>query len=81
MSPTTRAWLLDTAERTARTFVQGFLAAVSLDGISNAVAGIPNTNLGFWMQLLLGAVAGFYAILSAFAGKVVKSPASASFFK
>ena len=36
MSGTTKRWLLDTAERTARTFVQGFLGAVTLDAFTRS---------------------------------------------
>jgi hypothetical protein len=81
ISPTTRAWLLDTAERTARTFVQGFLSVVSINGISDSISKIPDTNLSIWTQLEIGALAGLFAILTAFAGKAVGSPRSASFLK
>ena len=72
------AWLVDTAERTARTFVQGFLAVVTLDGLTDATTKLPDTNLGLGMQLLAGALAGVYAVLTAFIAKPIGSPSSAS---
>jgi hypothetical protein len=66
-----KLWLIDTTERTARTFVQGFLGAVTLDAFTEFDAT--------WLEnLALGAMAGVYAILVAFAGKPVGSPQSAS---
>jgi len=65
---------LDLLERTARTFVQGFLAVVTLDALTDFSAS--------WLQTVeVGAVAGAYAILSSFAAKGVRSKDSASFVK
>lgn len=72
MSANTRRWLIDTAERTAKTFVQGFLGAVTLDAFSDAFNPTWLQNMG------LGLMAGIYAILVAFAGKQVGAPDSAS---
>ena len=47
-------------ERTARTFVQGFLGVVTLTSLTTADANIQQALLG-------GALAGGYAVLMAFA--------------
>lgn len=73
MSASWKRWLLDTGERTARTFVQGFLGAVTLDALTTHV------NLDLLHQLELGALAGAYGVLTAFAAKGNGAPDSASF--
>lgn len=72
MNGTTKRWLLDAGERTARTFVQGFLGAVTLDAFSDAF------NPTWFQNLQLGLLAGVYAILAAFAGKQTGANDSAS---
>jgi hypothetical protein len=72
MSGNTKRFLIDTGERTARTFVQGFLGAVTLDAFSGAF------NPTWFQNMGLGAMAGVYAILVAFAGKRTGAPDSAS---
>lgn len=72
------AWAVDTAERTARTFVQGFLGAASIDAVTDAVGGLPDTNLGLGAQLAVGAAAGVWAVLTAFAAKPIGAAGSAS---
>ena len=67
-----RRFLLDTLERTARTFVQGFLAVVTVDAFSDLAAS--------WQQkLAAGALAGLYAVLTSFAAQPAGAPDSASF--
>ena len=56
-----KARLLDIAERTARTFVQGFLSVVTLDALSTGVT------LHLREKVAAGALAGLYAVLTAFA--------------
>ena len=58
-------FLLDTLERTARTFVQGFLGVVTMDAFSQGF------DPSFWQTLGMGALAGLYAVLTAFASKPV----------
>lgn len=53
-------WAADTAVRTARTFVQGFLSVVTLDQVT------PHARLDLKAELLGGAFAGAYAIAMAF---------------
>lgn len=73
------AWAVDTLERTARTFLQGFLGAASIDGISDVFAGVPDTDLGLGAQLAIGAAAGVWAVLTSWAAKPLGSTSSASF--
>lgn len=58
--PAFKFWFWDTVERTARTFVQGVLAAMSLDQFTS----VNLTNLDI---LRAGIFAGVYAVLTAFA--------------
>ena len=65
----------DLLERTARTFVQGFLSVVTFDVL---VEDFQAT----WLQkLAIGALAGALAILTSFAAKGVASRESASFIE
>ena len=66
------AFLFDLLERTARTFVQGFLAVVTLDAATEV-------NIEWKYKLLAGAIAGGYAVLTAFAAGNVGSRNDASF--
>jgi Putative lactococcus lactis phage r1t holin len=59
--------------RTARTFVQGFLGVVTVDAFSSGFDATLLQTLG------MGALAGVFAILTAFAAKPVGNPADASF--
>ena len=68
-----RTFSRDLLVRTARTFVQGFLGVVTVDAFS---AGFDAT---FLETLGMGALAGVFAILTAFAGKSVGNPEDASF--
>ena len=67
-------YLKDLAERTARTFVQGFLGVVTLDALTSLDMTIVD-------KLAVGAIAGLYAILTAFAARGTGDPESASLFK
>lgn len=71
------SWALDTLERMTRTFVQGFLAVVTLDGLTDA-SRLPDSELGLGLQLATGALAGAYSLLTSFAAKPIGSPSSAS---
>lgn len=53
---------LDLLERTARTFVQGFLAVVTFDSLSEGF----NPTLS--QKLLTGVLSGVFAVLTKFAG-------------
>lgn len=64
-------WLLDALERTARTFVQGFLMVWTLDAATALDADWGTRVLG-------GAVAGGYSVLMSFAAKPVGAKDSAS---
>lgn len=66
-----KLWLFDTLERTARTFVQGFLGAVTLDAFTKI-------DLSWLENVQIGGMAGVYAILVAFAGRQVGASSSAS---
>lgn len=59
-SPGFKFWFWDTVVRTTRTFVQGVLAAMSLDQFTSAV--LTNTEM-----LYGGLFAGLFAVLTAFA--------------
>lgn len=64
-------WAIDAAERTARTFVQGFLAVITIDAFTDLSAS--------WLEMLgVGAMAGVYSVLTAFAAKPVGAKDSAS---
>lgn len=68
------AWLKDTLERTVRTFVQGFLAVVSLDSLTSLDATTTQA-------LYAGLISGGFAILTSIAAKGVGNPDTASFGK
>jgi hypothetical protein len=59
--------------RTARTFVQGFLGVVTIDAFSEGFDATLLQTLG------MGALAGVFAILTAFVAKPVGNPNNASF--
>jgi hypothetical protein len=61
--------------RTARTFVQGFLGVVTIDAFSESFDASILETLG------VGALAGVYAVLVAFAAKPVGDSKSASFLR
>jgi uncharacterized protein YgbK (DUF1537 family) len=65
-------WLKDAIERTLRTFVQGFLAVVTVDAATTVDATTLQAVYG-------GLICGAYAVLTAFAAKRIGSPDSASF--
>ena len=65
-------WALDTLERTVRTFLQGMLGVVSVNAFTSLDAS--------WQQtILVGALAGAYAVVSAFVAQPVGASDSASF--
>lgn len=70
---TSSSFSRDLLVRTARTFVQGFLGVVTVDAFS---AGFDAT---FLQTLGMGALAGVFAILTAFAAKPVGNRNDASF--
>lgn len=72
-SGTWKRWLIDTAERTVRTFIQGFLAVFTLDQVLDRVT------TSIMDQVYGGLIAGAYAVLMAFAAKPSGAPDSASF--
>jgi hypothetical protein len=65
-------WLLDVAERTGRTFLQGFLGMVTADLF---IASFDPT----WTEnLIVGGLAGVYAVLTSWAAQPIGAPDSAS---
>lgn len=67
-------WLKDTLERTARTFVQGFLSVVTLSALTSVDASALEAAYA-------GLIAGGFAILTSFAAKGVGDKDSASLLK
>lgn len=57
----TRPWVYDTIERAAKTFVQGFLSVTTMDAFSEGFDPSVYQTFG------LGAMAGLFALLTAFA--------------
>lgn len=67
------AWLFDASERTARTFIQGMLAVITVSPFTSQIDANWQTTLG------IGAAAGAWAVVMSFAGKQVGSHDTASF--
>ncbi len=72
MSADNRRFLVDAAERLGKTFLQGFLAAVTLDQFSNAF------DPSFKFLIGTAGMAGIYSVLMSLASKQVGAPDSAS---
>lgn len=66
-------FIFDLIERTAKTFVQGFLSVVTLDVITGA-----GDLLTFKQRIYAGLLAGGYSILTSFASKPLGAKDSAS---
>jgi len=72
MSSDTKRFLADSGERLGKTFLQGFLAVVTLDQFSNVF------DPSFKFLLGTAAMAGVYSVLMSVASKQVGAPDSAS---
>lgn len=64
-------WFADAAERAVKTFLQGFLAVITLDQFMD-------TSVGWDYRLLGGVLAGLYSVASSVASAPVGAPNSAS---
>lgn len=72
MSADTKRWFLDAGERLGKTFLQGFLAAITLDQFSDSF------DPSFKFTLGAAAMAGIYSVLMSIASKPVGASDSAS---
>ena len=64
-------WALDALERSARTFLQGALAVLTVDQLTGL-------NASWQDAIVVAAVAGLFSVLSSFAAKPAGAPDSAS---